>query len=166
MTSTQITATTDTAAAVAAATAPKNRRIGRRLAASLLVVVLGVAGLGMGAQPASAATQVTACFRWSSGGAYAYQPVHLMRFNGSGWVVERNGKTGANGCGTFYNTPSNVHLTVKAYKVYGDNNIGLAIYSGWAPNYTNTGGGGAYVGTGTVSLVKCTWGLYRYCANH
>ena len=49
---------------------------------------------------------------------------------------------------------------MQAYKVYGDSNLGQAIYSSPINNWATAGTGGVNLGTKTVSLVQCTWGLY------
>ncbi len=139
-------------------------KISTRIAALAVVLLAPLGGVVMQASPAAAATQTTACFKWSSGAAYANQPVYLMTWDGAKWVSARNGKTNASGCGTFYSVPSNKYVTVKAYKAFGDANIGLAMFEGWAPRYANPGSGAANLGTGYVNLRQCTWGLYDYCA--
>ncbi len=139
-------------------------KISNRLAALAIVALAPLGALVMQATPAAAATQTTACFKWSSGVAYSNQPVYLMTWDGAKWVSVRNGKTNASGCGTFSNVPSNKYVRVKAYKAFGDANIGLAMFEGWTPSYANPGQGAAQLGTGYVSLSQCTWGLYGYCA--
>ncbi len=139
----------------------------RKAVAAVAIAVMSVAGMtALTGSPASAATSVTFCFQHNGGGAYANSPVYLYRVNASGSPISlvRNGKTGANGCATFYNTPSNVYLRVQARNVIGNYQIGQAVYSGWSPFRTNTGSGLANVGTGRVYR-SCTPGLYdNLCA--
>jgi hypothetical protein len=136
----------------------------RKLLAAAAVAVLSLGGVTVAAGPASAATAVSACFKWNTGTAYANSPVHLMQWNGAKWVSIRNGKTNASGCGTFTSVPSASFTSIQAYKVYGDSNIGLAIYSSSINNYATKGTGGVNLGTKYVNLVQCTYGLYDYCA--
>jgi hypothetical protein len=139
-------------------------KISTRLAALAVVALAPLGAVLTQATPVAAATQTTACFKWSSGPAYSNQPVYLMSWDGAKWVSIRSGKTNANGCGTFYNVPSNRYLTMKGYQVFGDNNIGLAMFEGWPPRYASPGTGAPHLGTGYVGLAQCTWGLYGYCA--
>ena len=62
--------------------------------------------------------------------------------------------------------PSNVYTSIKAHKVVGDSNIGLAIFSSPVNNWATPGTGGVHLGTKTVSLTGCTTGLYAYCAGY
>jgi len=125
----------------------------RRAVAALVAVAAMVGGLVITTGTAHAATSVTACFQFSNGAAYASRPVTLQQWNGSRWVGVRNGKTGTNGCGTFYNTSTGVYYSMSASLT---ENTGYWVYqySGWAPSYSHTGTGNGWVGTGTVSLVN------------
>jgi hypothetical protein len=93
----------------------------------------------------SAASQVTFCFKWYSGSTYANYPVYLEAWQNGRWQVIRNGRTNASGCGTFSNTPTNVQLLVQASMTAGGSR-----FDGYTPYYSNTGTGGANLGTGTV----------------
>ncbi len=139
-------------------------KISKRIAALALAVMAPIAAVAVDVAPASAASQTTACFKWSNGAAYASQPVYLMQWNGAQWVSIRNGRTNTNGCGTFYNVPTNQYITMKGYAAFGNGNIGMALWEGFAPRYANPGQGGVNLGTGRVNLVKCVPGLYGYCA--
>ena len=128
-----------------------------------LVATLG-ATIALSAQPAAAATSTTACFKYWDGATYANAPVQLMQLSGGRWVPIRDGRTGANGCGTFYNTPSNVTLAMRGYSVVGNRLIGTATFEGYAGRAAGPGTGGVLLGTGTVGLVACTWGTAAFCA--
>lgn len=133
------------------------RRTARRFARRAMTTTIAAAAVltgtsALSAPAASAATGVYSCFTWSSGYAYANQPVHLLQWNGSSWVKIRSGKSGANGCSTFYNTPSNVHLMVQGYTVLNSGYYNT-IWSGYSPRYTGTGAGTANVGTGVVRAI-------------
>lgn len=124
----------------------------RRTVTATLVAATVAGGAVVTAPAADAATGVSSCFRWNSnnGTAYAGQPVYLMQYNGSQWVAIRKGKTGANGCSTFGNTPANAYLTVQAYVVLNSGSYHTA-WSGFASHYTGPGSGTASVGRGTVT---------------
>jgi hypothetical protein len=136
----------------------------RRKITSALVALSLVAGMiGAMAEPTHAATQVTACYQWDTGAAYANQPVSLVQWNGSSWVPIRSGRTGGNGCGTFYNVPSNVYVSMRVHLVLGNSSIGQAIYASGVPSYGAPGNFARNLGT--IRLTKtCVQGLYGYCA--
>ena len=136
----------------------------RKITVAVVIAAAALFGVAGGAQPASAATAVSSCFKWDTGTAYKSQPVFLMKWNGSAWTSIRSGRTNASGCGTFTNVPSNVYVTMQAYSVLGDGNIGLAIYSSNNGIWATPGSGGVSLGTQSVRLVQCTRGLYGYCA--
>lgn len=136
---------------------PRRRRFRLALAATAIAFLGGVLAP---ASPAHAASSLSFCFKWSNGTAYSRQPVYLMSWSGSRWVSERKGATGSNGCGTFSSVRTDRYTTVKAYVVFGDANIGLSIWEGWAPYYANPGRGSVSLGTGWVSRVSCVPGLY------
>jgi len=127
------------------------RRIGRLrglvLAGLMAFGFVGALGV-VDAAPASAASSVTACFRWSNGTAYANQPMKLYTYNPStGRIVSlvRNGRSNASGCGTFSNTPTNQNLVAVAS--FGTD---FQYWEGWSPRYALPGQSGANLGTGTV----------------
>jgi hypothetical protein len=139
-------------------------KLSNRLAAFALVALALFGGLATQATPAAAATQVTACFRWSTGIAYAGQPVVLQGVRNGSWANIRQGVTRADGCRTFSNVPSDRRVKVVAHRVFGDTNIGLAIFQGASPRTATSGRGSANLGTGYVYLVQCIPGLYDRCA--
>jgi hypothetical protein len=120
-----------------------------RLAALALTVLTPLGAVVAESAPASAASSLTFCFKWSTGAAYASQPVNLRSWNGSSWVVERNGRTNTAGCATFLNVPTSKYTTVNAYTVLANGQI----WSGWSPLYANPGNGGVNIGTGYVYRV-------------
>ncbi len=62
----------------------------------------------------------------------------------------RPGKTAANGCGTFYNTPSNTNLRAVAQYNTAPVNFHYSRYQGVSPLIALPGAGTAHVGTGYV----------------
>ena len=114
---------------------------------------------GAGVAPASAATSTTACFKWApgtpaAGTPYMNRPVQLWQTNsvGARLVKLRDGRTDSNGCGTFYNTPSNMNLRMRAVQV--DQTLtGQAVYEGWTGRFALPGNGGVVLGIGYVSRI-------------
>ena len=119
-------------------------------------IVAAAATVGVGVPQASAATSTTACFDWgynapAPGTDYRNRTVELWRVNSSGAAVQRLrvGRTDSNGRGTFFNTPSNVYLRMRAIHVdyiYGDTET----YEGWTNRIALPGSGGALLGVGQV----------------
>lgn len=134
----------------------------RKKIVALSVGLMAISAPVVMATPAQAATSVSFCFRATDGSPYANKPVYLKNFQDGSTI--RSGRSNSNGCGVFYNVPSHLRVYVKAYFVYGDHNIGQAIFEGNTPYYAPAGAGGANLSTGTVRLIQCTWGLYGYCA--
>lgn len=120
-------------------------RLFRSIVLSTVLALATIAGTAVVTpQQANAATAVSFCFKWADGGAYRNQPVFLM--NREGTRKLRDGRTNSTGCGTFFNTPSNQPLIVRAYVRLAN---GL-IYSGDTPNYATAGAGGVRLGEGIV----------------
>lgn len=122
-------------------------RIRKAATGAVLCATLAATGF-VTASPAEAATGTYFCFGWASTGtAYANYPVHLWRVNSSGAKVSyvRAGRTGSNGCATFYNTPSNVNL-----RVFVDFVSGFQAFHGATPRMALPGSGTANLGTGWV----------------
>jgi hypothetical protein len=121
------------------------------LAGALVALTFTFATVGVGAPQASAATSTTACFKWSDGTPYMNRTVQLWQMNSAGNRVAklRDGRTDANGCGTFFNTPSNMYLAMRAvhidYLWWGN-----AVYEGWTSRMSLPGQGGALLGIGWV----------------
>ena len=136
------------------------------LAKLIAATVIALTGTLSVQAPAEAATAVTFCAKWPSGGvhygeAYANQPVFLVDYS-TGAVI-RNGATNSAGCGTFSNVPTSKNVWVKIQRVYGNYQIGQAIYSGGTPRYALPGT--ASVNIGTIYLrLTCSQGIYGYCA--
>lgn len=127
----------------------------RRVVAGLIAMTALIGGLVFTTSSAHAATSVSACFKWTTGAAYASQPVQLLQWNGSRWVTVRNGKTNSSGCGTFYNTSVGTYYTFAA-SVTHNTGYYLNSYRGYAPHASHTGHGNSNVGTGYVYLVAQT----------
>lgn len=128
----------------------------RRTVVAFLVAVLGSIGLvGAGAitSSASAASAVSFCFKYSNPptfSAYANKPVFLYYKAPHGWeYLGRSGYTGSNGCGTFYNTPTNVQLAVRAYT-----STPYMAWDGWSQYASNTGSGSNFLGHGNVYRIR------------
>lgn len=121
--------------------------------------VAAAATVGVGVAPAQAATSTTACFDWAAGTPAAGTPymnraVQLWQTNSAGAPIAklRDGRTAANGCATFYNTPSNVTLRMRA--VHVDSFWwGQAVYQGWTSRIALPGQGGALLGKGYVAQI-------------
>ncbi len=117
------------------------------------------ATIGAGVPQASAATSTTACFKWAAGTPAAGTPymnrtVQLWQTNSVGTpiVKVRDGRTASNGCATFYNTPSNLNLRMRAVHV-DQYSWGSAVYEGWTQRFALPGQGGALLGIGYVQQV-------------
>ena len=126
---------------------PARKSVRFLLAAAVAAVSL-LGGMTLTGGSAQAATAVTGCFKWSNGAPYANQRVHLLQWTGS-WTVIRNGKTNGAGCGTFYNTPGNAYLAMKATAVLDDGRY-VTSYEGYSPRYVEPGNYHGGVGTGYV----------------
>ena len=124
-------------------------RFRRMLVGVLLALGMSVGTVATVAVPAQAASAVSACFTFANPpthSAYANRPVFLYYKAPHGWeYLGRSGYTGSNGCATFYNTPTNVQLMVRAYI-----NTQYQTWDGWSQYYANTGTGGANLGRGMV----------------
>jgi hypothetical protein len=131
---------------------PKKRSPRRALRRALTAFLLSfglIAGLSAMAAPAQAATAVSFCFKFAnppSFSTYANRPVFLYYKAPHGWeYLGRSGQTNSNGCGTFYSTPTNVQLAVRAYS-----NTQYQTWDGWSQYLANTGSGTANLGSGLV----------------
>jgi hypothetical protein len=125
----------------------------RRIALVGIVLGLLTTMSPLNQAPAHAASSVSFCFQWSTGSAYASQPVYLMAWNSRSqkWDRQiRNGRTNSAGCGTFSNTPTNEYLIVQGYVVLWNGQM----WSGYTPRYANPGAGAANLGRGTVSYIR------------
>ena len=133
--------------------APRRGRSPRhtlRRALTALLLSLGlVTGLGAMTAPAQAASAVSVCFKFANPptfSTYSNRPVYLYYKAPHGWeYLGRSGNTNASGCATFYNTPTNVRLAVRAYM-----NTQYQTWDGWSQYSSNTGSGGANLGRGLV----------------
>jgi hypothetical protein len=115
--------------------------------------------LSAGFSQASAATSTTACFKWGSnapapGAPYMNRNVQLWQTNSVGTPIVklRDGRTGSNGCATFFNTPSNINLRMRAVHVdyiWG----GTDVYEGWSQRHATPGQGGQLLGVGYVYYI-------------
>lgn len=118
-----------------------------------LLMALGLAtALGATAAPAHAATSVSFCFKFNNASqtSYANRPVYLYFKAPHGWeYLGRSGYTNANGCGTFYNTPTNTTMAVRAWI-----NTQYQTWDGWTPIASHTGSGGHHLGTGWVHRTR------------
>ncbi len=122
-------------------------------------IVALTATVGVGATQASAATSTTACFKWgpgtpAAGTPYMNRAVQLFQTNSVGTPTAklRDGRTGSNGCATFYNTPSGVYLRMRAIhidQIMGGNDL----YVGWTSRIANPGQGGALLGLANVYYI-------------
>ena len=125
------------------------RRIVRRALMALLLSLGLVTGVGAMAAPAQAASAVSFCFKFANPptfSTYANRPVFLYYKAPHGWeYLGRSGYTNSNGCGTFYNTPTNARLAVRAYV-----NTQYQTWDGWSQYSSYTGSGGANLGKGLV----------------
>lgn len=125
------------------------RRTLRRVVVSLLLSLGLVTGLSAMAAPAQAASAVSFCFKFANPptfSTYANQPVYLYYKAPHGWeYLGRSGTTNAYGCGTFYSTPTNVQLAVRAYT-----STQFQTWDGWSQYVSNTGSGTAGLGNGLV----------------
>ena len=122
-------------------------RTGTAVVATALAVA-AVSGTVATATPASAASAVTFCFSFANPPTfttYANRPVFLYFKAPHGWEYLRSGTTGANGCGTFFNTSTSNALAVRAYV-----STTYQTWDGWAPYSAPAGGGSYYLGKGQV----------------
>ncbi len=72
----------------------------------LFVALPGMSGVGVQDVEASHTTvNVNSCFVYSNGVAASGFTLKLYKWTGSSWILYRSGKTGSNGCGTFYGVP-------------------------------------------------------------
>lgn len=144
---TQTTTQTETASSEDRPQRSARRTLRRALMALLLSVGL-LTGLSTMAAPAQAASAVSFCFKFANPPAfttYANRPVFLYFKAPHGWQYMGSGTTDANGCGTFYGTPTNVQLAVRAYV-----NTTYQTWDGWSQYVSNTGTGRANLGNGLV----------------
>ena len=122
-----------------------------RIRKALTSVLVGAALVTTGAvtaSPAQAATSTGFCFRFAETNyQYANHPVQLWSVDAYGNKVSyiRGGQTGANGCGTFYNTPSGVRL-----RVFVNYTAGWRTFYGATPMLADPGNFAAQLGTGWV----------------
>ena len=76
------------------------------------------------------------CLQGGGGYAWALQPVRLFFWNGQQWVLYRHGRTGSDGCGTFFDVDGN-----RAYMVDGFRELRVPYtYSSGADVYRYIGG--------------------------
>lgn len=136
-----------------------NKRIAK-LAIAATAALGSVAGVA--ATPAHASSAVSACFT-EPGYGWARQPVQLVGWNGRNWTLVRSGTTNANGCATFLNTPTDRHLSIRAYKYLTSPYHGTITFDSSVTRWTPTGSGGHNLGTFSVGST-CTWGSYGRCA--
>jgi hypothetical protein len=122
-------------------------------------IVALTATVGVGVPQTSAATSTTACFKWAAGTPAAGTPymnraVQLWQTNSAGTPTAkvRDGRTGSNGCATFYNTPSNMNLRMRAVHV-DQFWWGSAVYEGWTQRIALPGQGGVLLGVGYVQQI-------------
>ncbi len=99
------------------------------------------------------------CFTYANGVPYANGEV-LLKASGK---TLRTMKSEANGCGSFEGTPTDARLHVEARTVFGNDNVGEAIFAGTSPHVALPGTGTVDLGTGTVTKT-CTQGVIEYCA--
>jgi hypothetical protein len=125
------------------------RRILRRALMAFLLSLGLVTGLSTMAAPAQAASAVSACFKFANPptfSTYANRPVFLYYKAPHGWeYLGRSGYTNWNGCATFYNTPTNARLAIRAYV-----KTPYQTWDGWSQYSSNTGWGGENLGRGLV----------------
>jgi hypothetical protein len=123
----------------------------RSFALAAAVAASGTVALGVA--PAEASSSVTACFRWANNTAYASQPMELWRTDSRGNLISlvKSGRSAANGCGTFYGTPTNVYLRAVAQyntpPVWGHYDH----YQGFSPLIGNPGTAAANVSSAYVT---------------
>ena len=125
-----------------------------------LTLVLLAASLGF-AQPASAASSVTYCFKYSTGGAaYANSPTVLQVYTTSGWQGIASGTTFVDGCGSFtMGGYSNYYARVGAVKTVFSNGVAVSGWVGVTPVNATPGASQQWLGWG---LVNCTWGCPKW----
>lgn len=125
-------------------------KIFRSLIAAAAIAVTATTVVAVPA--AHAATGVTACFRFSTGATYANKPMDLWKTDSAGNLISivKSGNTGANGCGTFYGTPSNLRLTAVAQYNQSTVKPHYDHYIGYSPLVALPGSGTTNIGTGYV----------------
>ena len=125
----------------------------RKLAILCLAFVALAVSLAS-AQPASAASFVSYCFKPSTGGAWMYQPVYLQKYTTSGWQGVLKAEADSTGCGGF-----NIGTTLRSYNVrvvahdqvvssYGG--VVTAVWVGVTPLMALPGDARVNLGTGIV----------------
>ena len=104
-------------------------------------MLLGIVGPVVAlAEPAQAAgsvgTQITVC------SPVPRHPVQLQVWNGSKWVGYKNGKSGADGCGTFRYVDANYYDRVAGSYTYNSGNCrtsySVVYATGWKASTNNT----------------------------
>jgi hypothetical protein len=128
-------------------TRTSTRRVRKAAAVLALTAAAGATAL-VNAPAASAASAVSFCFTFANPpahSAYANRPVYLYAQLPHGWDLVKSGTTNASGCGTFYNTPTNTKLMVRAYTA-----TAYQTWDGWSQYYAPTGSAGYSLGKGMV----------------
>lgn len=129
-------------------------RIRRGVVGGLTASLLAVAGLGVTAEPASAASYVTGCFKFASpyNGAYSNDHASLSLFSNGSWVAVASTTTDYNGCAAF-----NISGSWRNYpaKLTAMRRVGPAIFTGQTPLYAFGGSQRSDLGTGIVYCYGC-----------
>jgi hypothetical protein len=119
----------------------------RRLAAIALVSVLAATGMMLTAQPASAATSVTYCFKDVYGAPFALRDTSIEVYTTRGWMTVAYDRTGTTGCSAINTyTWRNYYLRVSA-GTFTQNFVGTTPLMANPGNYS-----GVHLGTGYVYL--------------
>jgi len=135
----------------------------RALVLAVAILLAGFAAVAPQiAQEAGAShttVNVNSCFKYANGTAASGFNLQLYKWSGSSWVHYKSGKTGTNGCGTFYGVPGDAayyfaaSFQLKTYKATYNCTLietwqKVTPYK-WAPMY-----GTGYWGTYTVEFTK------------
>lgn len=148
------TITTEAAQVAVKASKPLKRRLLRGVVGTLSASLLAVAGLGVAAEPAAAASYVRGCFKFASpyNGAYSNEHVGLSLYSNGSWVSVSGTNTDINGCAAF-----NISGSWRSYpaKITATARVGSALFSGQTPYYAYGGNQQSYLGTGIVYCYGC-----------
>ena len=138
----------------------------RKFIVALVLAVVPMAGLVMTAESASAATSISACFKWDRGGAYAERPVPpraVQRLEVGDHPLGQHQRVGVRQA----RQPADQRLRLvlrREEDELGSPDMGYAFYKSSINKWALPGTGGVNLGTFSVNLVQCTTGYYAYCA--
>lgn len=137
--------------------------IAGRAARSFVLAALTIVGGSLvspspGSAAATSAPDLKFCLKYSTDRAYASQPVALEWWDGNKWQKWRDGRSGADGCGTFRDVVPNYYYRVQGHWTRRTSERSMTIWSGPTPWVWVGNGPGLYdTGWGIVSGQHVGW---------